>query len=85
MSPPPASLTAGGRGGCHCFPLERARQGGRSTAISQAHPEVHGGPVHIGSPAALGIADLSKPDWGEPVRMEPNDVPMFWACGVTLQ
>jgi uncharacterized protein YcsI (UPF0317 family) len=44
---------------------------------------VHGGPVHIGSPAALGIADLDKPDWGEPVQMEPDDVPMFWACGVT--
>ena len=49
-----------------------------ATAITQAHPEVHGGPVHIGSPAVLGIADLSKPDWDEPVRMEPNDVPTFW-------
>ena len=56
-----------------------------ATAITQAHPEVHGGPVHIGSPAALGIADLDKPDWGEPVKMEPDDVPMFWACGVTPQ
>jgi uncharacterized protein YcsI (UPF0317 family) len=56
-----------------------------ATAITQAHPEVHGGPVHIGSPAALGIADLDKPDWGEPVQMEPDDVPMFWACGVTPQ
>jgi uncharacterized protein YcsI (UPF0317 family) len=56
-----------------------------ATAITQAHPEVHGGPVHIGSPAALGITDLDKPDWGEPVQMEPDDVPMFWACGVTPQ
>jgi uncharacterized protein YcsI (UPF0317 family) len=56
-----------------------------ATAITQAHPEVHGGPVHIGSPGALGIEDLDKPDWGEPVKMEPDDVPMFWACGVTPQ
>lgn len=56
-----------------------------ATAITQAHPEVHGGPVHIGSPGALGIPDLDQPDWGEPVVMEPDDVPMFWACGVTPQ
>jgi uncharacterized protein YcsI (UPF0317 family) len=56
-----------------------------ATAITQAHPDVHGGPVHIGSPGLLGISDLDKPDWGEPVQMEPGDVPMFWACGVTPQ
>lgn len=57
----------------------------QATAITQAHPEVHGGPVHIGSPELLGISDLEKPDWGDVVRMEPGDVPMFWACGVTPQ
>ncbi|MDR6910710.1 uncharacterized protein YcsI (UPF0317 family) [Rhodococcus fascians] len=41
--------------------------------------------MHIGSPEALGIADLDKPDWGQRVKMEPNDVPVFWACGVTPQ
>ncbi|MGE0218323.1 D-glutamate cyclase family protein [Mycolicibacterium sp.] len=56
-----------------------------AAAITHAHPEVHGGPVHIGSPQALGITDLDEPDWGSPVRMEPDDVPMFWACGVTPQ
>lgn len=56
-----------------------------ATTITAAHPEVHGGPVHIGSPEALGIADLGAPDWGQPVKMEPNDVPVFWACGVTPQ
>ena len=48
-------------------------------------PQVHGAPVHVGSPAALGIADLARPDYGDPVDLEPDDVPVFWACGVTPQ
>lgn len=48
-------------------------------------PAVHGAPVHVGSPAALGIADLSRPDFGDPVQAHENDVPVFWACGVTPQ
>ncbi|MEV7450926.1 D-glutamate cyclase family protein, partial [Streptomyces nigra] len=48
-------------------------------------PAVHGGPVHCGDPAALGIADLGRPDFGDPVDLEPGDIPMFWACGVTPQ
>ncbi|WP_216589057.1 putative hydro-lyase [Streptomyces brasiliscabiei] len=48
-------------------------------------PAVHGGPVHCGEPAGLGIADLSRPDFGDPVTAEPDDIPVFWACGVTPQ
>ncbi|WEH19447.1 putative hydro-lyase [Streptomyces sp. VNUA24] len=48
-------------------------------------PAVHGGPVHCGDPAGLGIADLSRPDFGDPVETEPDDIPVFWACGVTPQ
>lgn len=48
-------------------------------------PAVHGAPVHVGDPAALGIADLARPDFGDPVVPEPGDVPVFWACGVTPQ
>jgi uncharacterized protein YcsI (UPF0317 family) len=48
-------------------------------------PQVHGAPVHIGAPEALGIEDLARPDFGDPVRAEPGDVPVFWACGVTPQ
>jgi uncharacterized protein YcsI (UPF0317 family) len=48
-------------------------------------PDVHGAPVHIGSPASLGIADLSAPDFGDPVVPAEGDVPVFWACGVTPQ
>ena len=57
----------------------------RAVRISARMPAVHGAPVHIGDPAALGIADLSTPDFGDPVDGEPGDVPMFWACGVTPQ
>lgn len=48
-------------------------------------PEVHGAPVHVGAPESLGIDDLSAPDYGDPVDLEPGDVPVFWACGVTPQ
>ncbi|NXA46215.1 GLUCM protein, partial [Nothocercus julius] len=45
--------------------------------------ESHGAPVHIGNPGLLGIHDLSKPDYGDPVRLYPGDIPVFWACGIT--
>ncbi|XP_061854361.1 D-glutamate cyclase, mitochondrial isoform X2 [Colius striatus] len=45
--------------------------------------EAHGAPVHIGDPGLLGIRDLSKPDYGDPVHLHPGDIPVFWACGVT--
>jgi uncharacterized protein YcsI (UPF0317 family) len=56
-----------------------------ATAVTARYPAVHGAPVHVGSPRELGIADLDAPDYGEPVKCEPGDVPMFWACGVTPQ
>jgi uncharacterized protein YcsI (UPF0317 family) len=52
--------------------------------ITARYPSVHGGPVHVGDPAALGIQDLSKPDFGDTVKVG-NDIPVFWACGVTTQ
>ncbi|NWV23970.1 GLUCM protein, partial [Origma solitaria] len=45
--------------------------------------EAHGAPIHIGDPGLLGIQDLSKPDYGDPVHLHPSDIPVFWACGVT--
>jgi uncharacterized protein YcsI (UPF0317 family) len=48
-------------------------------------PAVHGSPVHCGEASGLGIADLSQPDFGDPVDAEPDDIPVFWACGVTPQ
>ncbi|CAM4193774.1 putative hydro-lyase [Nocardiopsis rhodophaea] len=53
--------------------------------VSSRYPAVHGAPVHVGDPGALGIADLDRPDFGEPVEVRAGDVPVFWACGVTPQ
>ncbi|UWF77672.1 MULTISPECIES: putative hydro-lyase [Microbacterium] len=53
--------------------------------ISGRTPAVHGAPVHIGDPASLGIADLSRPDFGDPPEVREGEVPVFWACGVTPQ
>jgi uncharacterized protein YcsI (UPF0317 family) len=46
---------------------------------------MHGAPVHIGDPSALGIHDLSAPDYGDAVPLREGEVPVFWACGVTPQ
>lgn len=56
-----------------------------ATAISRRFPLAHGAPVHAGDPAAIGIADVTKPDWGDPVPVPDGQVPVFWACGVTPQ
>ena len=56
-----------------------------ASALTARFPGSHGAPVHIGDPAVIGIADLSAPDFGDPPVLEPGDVPVFWACGVTPQ
>ena len=48
-------------------------------------PQSHGAPLHVGSPQALGIADLLRPDYGDPVDILDDEVPVFWGCGVTVQ
>jgi uncharacterized protein YcsI (UPF0317 family) len=57
----------------------------RAARISGELPQVHGAPIHLGNPAALGIADLSRPDYGDPVPIHEGELPLFWACGVTPQ
>ena len=42
---------------------------------------MHGAPVHVGSPTRWGVKDLSDPEFGEPVEIAENQVPLFWACG----
>jgi uncharacterized protein YcsI (UPF0317 family) len=57
----------------------------RAIQITSRFPAVHGAPVHLGLPESIGIADIAKPDWGDPARFEPGQLPVFWACGVTPQ
>ena len=57
----------------------------RAIQITSRFPAVHGAPVHIGLPEAIGIADIAKPDYGDPVEVKADELPVFWACGVTPQ
>jgi uncharacterized protein YcsI (UPF0317 family) len=54
-------------------------------SASGRYPAMHGAPVHVGDPKALGIRDLANPEFGEPVEIEEDQLPVFWACGVTPQ
>ena len=53
--------------------------------ITEKMPNVHGAPVQIGNPEELGIVDVGKPDYGDPVEIREGEVPVFWPCGVTPQ
>jgi uncharacterized protein YcsI (UPF0317 family) len=57
----------------------------KAIQITAAMPESHGAPVHFGDPYLIGIEDLNKPDFGSPVELKADEVPVFWACGVTPQ
>lgn len=62
-----------------------ASQVADAVRITSRYPAVHGAPVHVGDPAAIGIADLGSPDFGSAVDIPAGTVPVFWACGVTPQ
>jgi uncharacterized protein YcsI (UPF0317 family) len=58
----------------------------RAVEISARFPAVHGAPVHIGHPHLIGIGDITRPDFGpERALVEADELPLFWACGVTPQ
>jgi uncharacterized protein YcsI (UPF0317 family) len=57
----------------------------RAVQITSRFPAVHGAPVHLGLPESIGVKDLMRPDWGDPPEMTPDQLPVFWACGVTPQ
>jgi uncharacterized protein YcsI (UPF0317 family) len=57
----------------------------RAVEITSRFTKAHGAPIHIGDPAAIGISDVNRPDFGDAVTINPGEVPVFWACGVTPQ
>ena len=57
----------------------------RAIEITARYPKVHGAPVHIGLPEQIGIDDVERPYAGDPPRMAGDEIPVFWACGVTPQ
>jgi uncharacterized protein YcsI (UPF0317 family) len=54
-------------------------------SVTGALALAHGAPLHVGDPAAIGIRDLGRPDWGDAVEVRGDEEPVFWACGVTPQ
>jgi uncharacterized protein YcsI (UPF0317 family) len=57
----------------------------RAIEITSRYPQAHGAPVHFGRPDLIGIRDIGAPDFGDPSSIADDEVPVFWACGVTLQ
>ena len=57
----------------------------RAVQVTSRFPGVHGAPVHVGDPSLIGIADLQRPDYGDAVEVRDDELPVFWACGVTPQ
>jgi uncharacterized protein YcsI (UPF0317 family) len=63
----------------------RAADAIRAIQITSRFAQVHGAPVHLGEPSWIGIQDLARPDFGDATSLEPDETPVFWACGVTPQ
>jgi len=57
----------------------------RAIEITSRYPRSHGAPVHIGRPDLIGIDDLSRPWAGDPTEVRADELPLFWACGITPQ
>jgi len=57
----------------------------RAIEITAQYPRVHGSPVHLGRPELIGITELAKPWAGDPTEVREDELPVFWACGITPQ
>jgi len=57
----------------------------RAIQVCTRFPSMHGAPIHLGDPAQIGIGQLEKPDFGNSVSVHADEIPLFWACGVTPQ
>jgi len=57
----------------------------RAVQITTRFHLTHGAPVHIGDHREIGINDLDRPEFGDPVTIRTGEIPVFWACGVTSQ
>lgn len=61
------------------------RNAALASAITKEFPLGHGMPIHIGAPSLIGIDSIENPDWGDPIEIAADEIPVFWACGVTTQ
>jgi uncharacterized protein YcsI (UPF0317 family) len=65
-------------------PIHRS-QVARACIVTGRYPDVHGEPVHVGYPEMIGIGDIRRADYGDDIPVGPEEIPVFWACGVTPQ
>lgn len=63
----------------------RAEEIPHAVSVSGRYPTMHGAPVHVGDPDSLRIRNLDEPEFGDPISIEEDHIPVFWACGVTPQ
>jgi uncharacterized protein YcsI (UPF0317 family) len=63
----------------------RAAEAIRAVQITSRFGAVHGAPIHLGDPSLIGIRDIEHPDYGDAIEVLPDELPVFWACGVTPQ
>ena len=61
------------------------QQSVRAVQVTTRFHLTHGAPVHLGSPDKIGIKNINAPEFGDPVTIKPDEIPVFWACGVTSQ
>ena len=57
----------------------------RAIEITSRYPRVHGSPIHVGFPEMIGIENLDQPWAGDPTEVRADELPLFWACGITPQ
>ena len=57
----------------------------RAIQVTSRFPRVHGAPIHIGMPEAIGIPDIHDNWQGDAPDIRADELPLFWACGVTPQ
>ncbi len=57
----------------------------KAVQITSRYPRVHGAPVHLGMPELIGIEDIGRAWQGDDPMLAPDEMPVFWACGVTPQ
>lgn len=57
----------------------------RAIQITTRFPKAHGAPIHFGDPKAIGIKDITSPEYGDAILIKEGEVPVFWGCGVTSQ
>lgn len=57
----------------------------KAVTCTARFPSVHGAPMHVGDPSAIGVKDIDTPEFGDPPFIRPGEAPVFWACGVTPQ